>query len=118
MTAKNGGVAEVHVNAGVPVSAIHGHVGVGVLSNLEFMGTVGIVFLWHDLHGRLLLLLLLLGALHLVQEVREVAGSKKHASQVVQAGVLRVESAVLEAHLAGLVGSGGDLTLELADIFW
>jgi hypothetical protein len=60
---------------------------------------------------------LLLGALHLVQEVGEVGGSEEHAGQVVQTGVLLVESAVLEADFVGLIGTGSDLTFELADVF-
>lgn len=53
---------------------------------------------------------------YLVQEFGEVRRSQKHASQVVQAGVIVVKSTVLKASLVGLVGAGGDFTLKLTDV--
>jgi hypothetical protein len=56
------------------------------------------------------------GVGHVVQEAGKVGRAQEHAGQVVQAGVLLVESTILETQLVSLVGAGGNLTFELTDV--
>jgi hypothetical protein len=56
------------------------------------------------------------GVGHVVQEVGEVGRAQKHACQVVEAGILLVESTVFKAQLVSLVSAGCDLRLELTNV--
>jgi len=53
---------------------------------------------------------------HVVQEGGEVGRAQEHASQIVEAGVLFKEGAVLETQLVSLIRPGCDLALKLANV--
>lgn len=54
---------------------------------------------------------------HLVQELREVRGRQEHAGEVGETGVLLKEGTVLQTQFVGFVGLGGNLALELTNVF-
>ena len=54
---------------------------------------------------------------HLVKELRELGRGEKHASEVGEASILLAQSTVVETEIMGLVGSGGNFTLKLTNVF-